>query len=296
MTIPEAAVFDVEQGLMELPGEPARWIWAFTCPTPECECRTAIVLCVEGSRETLVERGRPVADAWLAGGPHGHAAGRLRGVTAFAVDLDTRELFPPEGDEPLDASAQPEVRAVADRLDDDVLDAIARVWCQAKGKRLPANPGSFGSKIEVEGWRPGDRVIWEDAQRSLRGDTYVFGDRVFEAVELYCVEPECACGEVIVHFGPLISPGSPHPGHVELDGQEATLHPTHERLRERLSELWTAYRARHPRYRERIARRSAAMHGLAGRIVAAPPKPEVGRNEPCPCGSGRKFKKCCGAA
>ncbi|NCO41434.1 MAG: zinc chelation protein SecC [Armatimonadetes bacterium CG_4_10_14_3_um_filter_66_18] len=21
---------------------------------------------------------------------------------------------------------------------------------------------------------------------------------------------------------------------------------------------------------------------------------KVGRNEPCPCGSGRKFKKCCG--
>ena len=24
--------------------------------------------------------------------------------------------------------------------------------------------------------------------------------------------------------------------------------------------------------------------------------PKVGRNEPCPCGSGKKFKKCCGAA
>lgn len=24
--------------------------------------------------------------------------------------------------------------------------------------------------------------------------------------------------------------------------------------------------------------------------------PRVGRNEPCPCGSGRKYKKCCGAA
>jgi uncharacterized protein YecA (UPF0149 family) len=23
---------------------------------------------------------------------------------------------------------------------------------------------------------------------------------------------------------------------------------------------------------------------------------KVGRNEPCPCGSGKKFKKCCGAA
>jgi SWIM/SEC-C metal-binding protein len=30
-----------------------------------------------------------------------------------------------------------------------------------------------------------------------------------------------------------------------------------------------------------------------------PPKPstsnKVGRNDPCPCGSGKKFKKCCGA-
>ena len=27
-----------------------------------------------------------------------------------------------------------------------------------------------------------------------------------------------------------------------------------------------------------------------------PPKPTVGRNDPCPCGSGKKYKKCCGAA
>ncbi|MDT8342737.1 MAG: SEC-C metal-binding domain-containing protein, partial [Longimicrobiales bacterium] len=24
--------------------------------------------------------------------------------------------------------------------------------------------------------------------------------------------------------------------------------------------------------------------------------PRVGRNDPCPCGSGKKYKKCCGAA
>jgi uncharacterized protein len=24
--------------------------------------------------------------------------------------------------------------------------------------------------------------------------------------------------------------------------------------------------------------------------------PKTGRNDPCPCGSGRKYKKCCGAA
>ncbi len=28
-------------------------------------------------------------------------------------------------------------------------------------------------------------------------------------------------------------------------------------------------------------------------VVAAP---KIGRNDPCPCGSGKKFKKCCAAA
>lgn len=29
--------------------------------------------------------------------------------------------------------------------------------------------------------------------------------------------------------------------------------------------------------------------------VVAPIQPKVGRNDPCPCGSGKKYKKCCGA-
>lgn len=32
------------------------------------------------------------------------------------------------------------------------------------------------------------------------------------------------------------------------------------------------------------------------RQVAKSMQPKVGRNEPCPCASGKKFKKCCGAA
>lgn len=30
-------------------------------------------------------------------------------------------------------------------------------------------------------------------------------------------------------------------------------------------------------------------------FIPAAPRPPVGRNEPCPCGSGKKYKKCCGA-
>jgi len=38
----------------------------------------------------------------------------------------------------------------------------------------------------------------------------------------------------------------------------------------------------------------AAIHGDAPRKPKVASKDRVGRNEPCPCGSGKKYKKCCG--
>ena len=42
---------------------------------------------------------------------------------------------------------------------------------------------------------------------------------------------------------------------------------------------------------------TATSNGSDGTIKKKPVKKEVkvGRNEPCPCGSGKKYKKCCGA-
>ena len=85
-------MFHAERGLIELTGATGEWIWAFTCPKPECGCRTAIVLSAVGDREALLERGRPVADAWLTNGRYAQAALDLEGVTAFAVNLDTLEV------------------------------------------------------------------------------------------------------------------------------------------------------------------------------------------------------------
>ncbi len=33
--------------------------------------------------------------------------------------------------------------------------------------------------------------------------------------------------------------------------------------------------------------------GNSGNMTVVYEKPKVGRNEPCPCGSGLKYKKCC---
>ena len=53
------------------------------------------------------------------------------------------------------------------------------------------------------------------------------------------------------------------------------------------------------RLRDSIAPNVRAIHEkwLAGRSAPQPParhdRPRVGRNDPCPCGSGKKYKRCC---
>ncbi len=51
-----------------------------------------------------------------------------------------------------------------------------------------------------------------------------------------------------------------------------------------------------PVERKQVAQPTAATHGAPAPQKAAPRKatPKVGRNDPCPCGSGKKYKNCCG--
>ena len=53
-----------------------------------------------------------------------------------------------------------------------------------------------------------------------------------------------------------------------------------------------------PVERAQVAQPTAATHGAAEDQPKAPKKAEakVGRNDPCPCGSGKKYKNCCGRA
>jgi uncharacterized protein len=55
-------------------------------------------------------------------------------------------------------------------------------------------------------------------------------------------------------------------------------------------------------YRQFFAYSEGRLRKLSARVPRPPPQParenaplpRVGRNEPCPCGSGKKFKRCCG--
>ncbi|WP_254504319.1 UPF0149 family protein [Duganella vulcania] len=66
---------------------------------------------------------------------------------------------------------------------------------------------------------------------------------------------------------------------------------------------WAPLRAAHPEWLAPFQREGDAWADAVTPSVIQinaywhPPKgPKVGRNDPCPCGSGKKYKKCCGDA
>ncbi len=276
----------IEQGLLELSGPPGTWIWALTCPIPDCDCRSTLVLSLNGSREALLERGKPIAAAWLQDGDHAAATEALAGLTCFAVDLDTLEVFSaaykpqadndasPDSDEqseggaPLDLEAHPAIKAVAERLDDQVLESIAALWYRGKGLELPPEPGLDGAPIPVEEWEKEQLIDWHSAHHCLRADLYVQDDTCYEVFEMYCVETDCSCKSVSLVFSPLAAEDAGGVGLVEFDGTTAELAPEADEQRERLGALWEAFCTRHAPHQEYFARRCAVMHGFAGRFVA----------------------------
>lgn len=43
----------------------------------------------------------------------------------------------------------------------------------------------------------------------------------------------------------------------------------------------------------RVPETSLRAPKIKGKIVKVRTEPKIGRNEPCPCASGKKYKKCC---
>jgi hypothetical protein len=133
--------------------------------------------------------------------------------------------------------------------------------------------------------------------------------------DLYCVMPDCECREVVLDFLHLVqsSDGShiakaPHRA-TRYDYQRKTVHAEHEPAAGAPSpeELVRAARKAHPSLDREVKRRHGQLKTLYLRALLhakeqvsprADPvettKAKVGRNDPCPCGSGKKYKKCCG--
>ncbi|WP_232431389.1 SEC-C metal-binding domain-containing protein [Cupriavidus sp. UYPR2.512] len=258
------------------------------------------MLATHKGRETLEARGAPVWQAWMSGGRYREAAhevaDKCADIIVFGLDIDTAQEQQSDRDDPLDLAQYPEVAALMTHIDGKLLDAIGRLWYRGKGLSAPVETVLM-SPPKIRGWQRGEQLAWDEVYTCVRQDLYAFDAHVYEALDFYCPIPSCDCAEVNLHFEPVHPDGARSPGHVNvhLAGRIRLEPETHGDLT-RLEQLWAAFCQRHPRYLERLSHRDTLIKATGERLVGpATAEPKVGRNDPCPCGSRKKYKKCCGA-
>jgi hypothetical protein len=308
----EASQLAANEALFDLPGDTSTSLWVRTCEDPQCQCRSALVVATDAGRDVLLKQAAIVRAAWNAQVTDSSVASRLDRAHHFFLDIDSAKVFWSwRNGEDVDVSDHRHIGPIARRIDGELLDEIARLWYSGKGRPNPEQQVLKVEKVSIAGWRPGRLVAWSDLMVGLRQDIYDLGHHVYEAHEMYCVSPDCRCGEVVIDFEALTPRGAPDPGHVVVvaPSGEARAMPR-KRAEDRLAELWAAFRHRHPSHMARFARRYAVVRMLGARIaqpasvakqlvskpqIKSQPQIKVGRNDPCSCGSGRKYKKCCGA-
>ena len=174
----------------------------------------------------------------------------------------------------------------------DRLDALRERWLRARRQDDPDEwKEADWSGIDLEAMVPFLEIFPSRWDLSVALD-----ERRYWVVDLWCLAPECPCTDVALDF---IADDDESAEHLFVDLE--TAEADDEGATETALRLWSALResagaldelaARHEATR-RVARELPGLLAPPAPVVAPP---RVGRNDPCPCGSGKKFKKCCGA-
>jgi hypothetical protein len=276
-------------GIMEIrrPNQSSLWLWARTCPTRGCSCRDAMVTVTSSGPSAAAELRARVLRTFAVARSHTALAQALDpDVPCALLDIDTGELGDLSGEGSPGHAAFAEL---AGHVHGDMLDELGRMWFRGKRERVPE--GDRKPLSTVSPWKPGDLVAFEDVFVPVREDMFILDGRAFLAVDNHCPEPTCECRQVIVEFVP--SRGKEVAAmRVQPDGSCEPERGDPERLHA----LWAAYVRRYPGFLERLRARTEIMRSFGrdfrewSRKRSVTP---VGRNAPCPCGSGKKYKKCC---
>ncbi len=279
------------------------------CMNPDCACQDVTFAFVE-----CEPAGHPV--------PGGQ-------VFRAIVDLPTGiEVDPPSREEPAASTVAGFLEEGREGLFSEILQAMEEGRARQKRIRecvIPLEELEEGFLVSYSRIALGEDPVSLGGTGEFSNFDVACEGRVFYADDLYCPKPDCQCGEItLVFLGQTFDKqGQAVIGNVfdavvtlkggvriekvhaaDLGGKEVALRVVRALLDDG-SHVLEELRERNKTVKE-VGRRSLSIASrLPGARALAPqlgtrnaPAPasrrvKVGRNEPCPCGSGKKFKKCC---
>ena len=273
-------------------------LWTLICDNPECECRQAQIkamavddrlkgMGVEGDKLAFRLSEEDVANLSIP-----------EKQLSAALDVDTGEVSLAEG-APGSEHDLEMLGLLKAKLRGDILETVRRRWRAVK-------------KIDREQWRrqdwswwePGLLVSWTEAFPDDLNLLLEYRGALFWANDLYCINPGCPCQTVLIAFRQVHGKSSLeemgtvaiHVGKWQVEGIDPKMGD-----QEKLRSLWELLRKR-PGLRLTLRERRRNLMAIGKEIVRMDrgkemekplPKQKAGRNDPCPCGSGKKYKKCC---
>jgi phage tail protein X len=155
-----------------------------------------------------------------------------------------------------------------------------------------------------EDWEPGDLVSHPDAFPATAWESIEWRDKTWWIDDLHCVDPLCGCTDVRFAFARAddgaADGGDPFAGTLVVTLPDLAPHHLevangHLADPDELLALWHEFRSRHHDLLPLLTKRREQMKALRPpNTTTVVRSPKVGRNDPCTCGSGKKYKKCCG--
>lgn len=140
-------------------------------------------------------------------------------------------------------------------------------------------------------------IIWQDAKYNLQ-----FLNKNYIMLDSYCVTPNCNCNEVFLNFymenndSKIIYPDFSffydYKNGTYSRNEGISNSDVEEFLNLLNKSVTNNFIKRHKKLKKEV-RNDIELKMIKEKIVEQPKKRKLGRNEPCYCGSGIKYKKCC---
>jgi uncharacterized protein YchJ len=164
-------------------------------------------------------------------------------------------------------------------------------WLRERTRRAAAQRDRTPSREALEHAEPGTMVPYDELFPADWDLFVTHGGHTYWVVDHHCVNPACSCAEVVVELHRIEEPKAEYVGEVRVDRHKRLARPKASTplAAEVFARLWATHGSEFVRRHDEV--RGLVLHPRSAHPGPTGPRPA--RNAPCPCGSGKKYKRCC---
>lgn len=259
-------------------------VYGLRCADTECKCRDIYLDFYEGDKKRAKDHLFEIqlnVDTW-----------EITSFTAYKKDINCLGLI--------------------SEFMQDFNDESKRKLKSVVENRIIFNKETLIENIDYSRLQQGLVVYYSDFFASEHGGQLIFeyqGD-IYIVIDYYCSKPTCNCNDVMLSFVKVKNNECTSDSEFQLrlqfkTGKYEVENKLNNITNAQITSLYKAFlNALQPNglglFEERYDRLRNWKNGMPDITVNAYKQQnesgsqKIGRNEPCPCGSGKKYKKCCG--